>query len=219
MLGSSFASETWVDPPPVVSRDVHASATADLRCPPGATKRQREFAAGRRCAARALRQAGAPDLVVPVGVDRKPIWPHGFVGSITHTTTFAWAVAARAVALRSVGIDSEPIFDESSLRDAARMVLDPHEWQLAESGDQAKLATIVFSAKESLFKCLNPCVGEFFEFADVRVDGVIQRAQAEGTFDVQLLRSLAEFPRGRRFAGRYVVSCHGVVHTAVELPT
>jgi enterobactin synthetase component D len=218
LVASAAPSKAWLEPPAVVDAQVHGCATTDLRHPSSGTKREREFAAGRRCAARALRQAGAANVVVGVGPQRRPIWPPGFVGSITHTAAFAWAVAASTDFLRSVGIDSEPIFDQASMRDAARLALDEHEWQLAEGGKETLLATIVFSGKESLFKCLNPCVGEFFEFADVRVERLAGFAADRGTFEMRLLRSLGEFPRGRRFAGRYMLS-NDHVHTAVELPT
>jgi enterobactin synthetase component D len=216
MLGSSTLAEGWIEPPLVVRGDAYGSATTAVDLSSGATRREREFAAGRRCAARALRQAGSAKDAVRAGPDRKPIWPSGFVGSITHSATLAWAVATTATRLRSVGIDSEPIFDASALRDAARLALDEPEWQLARAGQEAERATLMFSAKESLFKCLNPCIGEFFQFTDVRFESMVPKTDRQGTFELRLLRDLAEFSRGRRFAGQYAIA-RNHVHTAVEL--
>jgi enterobactin synthetase component D len=202
---------------------VHARATADLQSrdapaglPSGRARREREFAAGRRCAARALLDAGARDLAVGISPDRSPRWPAGFVGSITHSESFAWAAVARDTDLRSIGIDSEPIFDAGALREAAPIALDASEWRLAGDADPATHATLVFSAKESLYKCLNPCTGVFFEFADVRFESMGGGAN-DGTFVLCLRNDLAVgFPRGTRFLGRYVTE-NGLLHTAVEL--
>ena len=78
--------------------------------------RQWEFTAGRLCAVQAIRGLGGSETEIPVGERGEPIWPKGFVGSITHTQGYA----AAAVALRSevitVGIDAEtndPVSDLS----------------------------------------------------------------------------------------------------------
>ena len=58
-----------------------------------APKRQREFLAGRHCAAHALRTAGLPETV---GLqDRAPIWPKGAVGSISHSDARVVAVVSK----------------------------------------------------------------------------------------------------------------------------
>ena len=60
-------------------------------------KRINEFAAGRACARRALATFGMPGAVLLAAPDRQPLWPTGFVGSITHTAGFcAAAVAPRS---------------------------------------------------------------------------------------------------------------------------
>jgi enterobactin synthetase component D len=223
VLSSSPHPGVWVEPPTVLRGPVHARATADLQLSSdpaalsdGRARREREFAAGRRCAARALLDAGAREFTVGVSPDRSPRWPAGFVGSITHSESFAWAAVARDTDLRSLGIDSEPIFDEGALREAAPIALDASEWRLAGHVDPATHATLVFSAKESLYKCLNPCTGVFFEFADVRFESVDGGAN-EGTFVLSLRNDLAAgFPRGSRFVGRYSRE-RGHLHTAVEL--
>jgi enterobactin synthetase component D len=208
---------TWIEQPIVLGGPVRGCAMADLSAPVGATRREREFAAGRQCAARALRQAGASQETVGVGFDRRPVWPEGFVGSITHSTSLAWAAVAPTTHLRSLGIDSETVFDDSALRDAAPLVIDEDERRLVGGDNEAERATLIFSAKESLFKCLNPCIGVFFEFSDAKLEWITYDDPSHGTFALRLLRDLAvDFQRGRRFVGRHALA-RGHVHTAVEL--
>jgi enterobactin synthetase component D len=223
MLSSNGRPEVWVSPPSVLAGHVHARATTHQR-PFGsrtdsrsATTRAREFAAGRLCAARALADAGSREVTVGISRDRAPLWPDGFVGSIAHSATFAWAAVARSADLRSIGIDSEPVFDERALREAGPRVLDASEWRLLRGPREPEHATLGFSAKESLYKCLSPCVGVFFEFSDVELEWIRCDGEAQGAFALCLRCDLAAgFPRGLRFEGRYAIE-RGHVHTAVEL--
>jgi 4'-phosphopantetheinyl transferase EntD len=70
--------------------------------------RVREFATTRACARRALKQLGAPAVPVPRRVNREPIWPQGYVGSITHCEGYRGAAVARRQDTFSIGIDAEP---------------------------------------------------------------------------------------------------------------
>lgn len=173
----------------------------------------REFAAGRLCAARALLDAGSRELAVGIGAAREPCWPPGFVGSITHSHVRAGAAVASASALRSIGLDFEPIFDADAMRDAAGAVLSATERLLPAVWPARELATIVFSAKESLYKCLYPLARTFFEFRDVEV----AELSPHGTLRLRLLRDLGTaFARDTLFEGRFAIA-EGHVHTAIEL--
>ena len=57
-------------------------------------KRRREFSAGRTCARQALRELGCADAPIVHNQNGAPLWPPGIVGSITHSNTYAAAVAA-----------------------------------------------------------------------------------------------------------------------------
>jgi len=76
--------------------------------------RRYEFALGRRCAREALALLGGPRVAIPVGRFRDPVWPFGYVGSITHCRGFCAAAAARtppgnsSCGIRGIGLDSEP---------------------------------------------------------------------------------------------------------------
>jgi len=69
--------------------------------------RQREFAAGRACARRAMRELGVPGGPVLRGLRRAPLFPDGVVGSITHTNGFCAAAVARSASFAGVGLDAE----------------------------------------------------------------------------------------------------------------
>jgi 4'-phosphopantetheinyl transferase EntD len=73
--------------------------------------RMRELQTGRTFAKCALSAAGVNDAELPIGSDRSPIWPAGYVGSITHVRRFSHGYCAAAIAatseIRAIGIDAE----------------------------------------------------------------------------------------------------------------
>jgi 4'-phosphopantetheinyl transferase EntD len=136
-----------------------------------AEKRIREYAAGRQCAREALRRLGyssTPLLSLP---DRRPDWPVGVTGSITHCAGLACAVVAPVQLVRSLGVDVEVI-------DA----VDEHLWprilntaerswlQTCPVDEQRVWATAIFSAKESFYKCQYPVTTHWLEFEDAHVE-------------------------------------------------
>ena len=118
--------------------------------------RRREFAAGRQCARSALGNLGVPAQAILVGPDREPVWPRGIVGSISHAQGFYCAAVSRS--LRSVGLDVEKVdasqvelIRDSAMGDEERVMADvlPYFTEAASS-------FLVFSAKETVYKCLRP---------------------------------------------------------------
>jgi len=218
-------SSPFVDVPPIFGEGVCARAVDVRRVPFDAGGRPshlarardvrlREHRAGRFAAAEALGDAGATEATVGVGADGAPRWPAGFVGSITHTATFACAAVARGGRLRSLGIDSEPVLTEDALREIAPLLLVEGEEAWLRGEECLAMATLLFSAKESLYKCLRPLAGVFFELTDARVEGLDGPG---GRWRIRLLRELPGFSRGLALSGRHHVA-GGMVHTAVELP-
>lgn len=128
-------------------------------------KRREEFLTGRTCARAVLRRLGVPDQPVLRRENRAPLWPEGVVGSITHTEGFCAAAVANACDVFSLGIDvergrgvSRELFDYVATRSEQERFQGLEDW-----------ATILFSIKESVFKCLNPPTGVWLEFHDVEV--------------------------------------------------
>jgi 4'-phosphopantetheinyl transferase EntD len=133
--------------------------------------RQNEFAAGRWCARAALQRLGGPMVAIGVGRDRAPIWPDGFVGSISHCRDFCCAAVARYQDVRSLGIDVERA--EGLEQDLEFMICSDAEraafarLPVLRGSTWGKLA---FVAKEAYYKCYAPVMRAFLEFDDVSVD-------------------------------------------------
>lgn len=179
-------------------------------------KRQAEFIAGRYAAMAALRSAGfsgATELAILK--DRSPAWPTGFVGTITHTTDYVSAAVARSNEVRALGRDTERLLDEATAQEIESQALSPVELKRMEVAgyDPALATSIVFSAKESLYKALAPIVKRFFDFSEAEVIGVETKTQK---LRLALLADLdSEFRRGTELSAQYLVS--DFVHTAVEV--
>lgn len=128
-------------------------------------KRRAEFLAGRRCAALLLSARGL-SAHVPIGRHRCPVWPPGVVGAISHTASLAAAVIADETTFAALGIDIEPVMSTEIATELCAQVLNPAEraWLEHPWLSTAEITTLVFSAKESLFKALYPSVNEYFGF-------------------------------------------------------
>jgi 4'-phosphopantetheinyl transferase EntD len=167
-------------------------------------KRQREVAFGRACARRALAALGVPAADLPAGPDRAPIWPAGLTGSITHTDDVAAAIASRD--LRGVGLDLESVAHAARTPDLlAAVTTGPERRRLG--GLALPVAALVFSAKESVYKCLYPLGRRALEFGEVELE------LGEGTFTVLRAAGYAEAPLIR---GRYAIA-EGLVATVASL--
>jgi enterobactin synthetase component D len=182
--------------------------------------RKREFIAGRRCAREAI-GALTPELArVPVliGPGRDPLWPEGLVGSLSHSHGIAIAAVARAADYCAIGIDSERLMPQSTATDIAAQIASATELEaLARtmSVSPRRILTLVFSAKETLFKCLNPLVRRFFDFRDARVLSI---DLSEHAFQVQLLATLSPtFIAGTTLSGTAAI-VDDRVYTAMVLP-
>ncbi len=139
--------------------------------------RRLEFARGRACARAALAQLGVPPSATSGGEHREPVWPRGFVGSISHCEDLVLAVVAPSARVAAVGIDAEragPLPD-----DARSEVLRPHEMQANPRHPWPE--KLVFSAKESVHKALFPLGRLWMDFLDVEVELDLVR----GTFSAR----------------------------------
>jgi 4'-phosphopantetheinyl transferase EntD len=179
-------------------------------------KRRREFTAGRLCARAALARLGAPAGPLLVGPSRVPLWPAGYVGSISHCRDFCAAAVARRDAVLGLGLDvegSEPLEPELLAR-----ICTPDE-RARQAGAPARpgapdAGKLVFSAKESFYKCYFPLAGAFLGFQDVEVELDL----AARSFLAHLRRPDAPSAAGRReLAGRLAWDAR-YVYAGVSLP-
>ncbi len=141
----------------------------------GRAKRERDFLAGRRCAAQLLSERS---VYRPVGVnkDRSPAWPEGIVGSISHSERWTVACIASEGVTRSIGVDTEPVVSSDTRKLIACDIATEAEFDRIQCLDlnPESALTLVFSAKEAFYKCLYPISKRFLEFLDVEVVAVTE---------------------------------------------
>ncbi|KID54586.1 phosphopantetheinyl transferase [Pseudoalteromonas luteoviolacea] len=130
------------------------------------TKRKAEYLAGRVCAASALQPLGHTHFVVHSADDRAPIWPEGIRGSITHSKGVAMAVTTDQPDVLGIGIDIEHLMTDKQESELRGQILRDDETDAftALGQDHEKPLTLVFSAKESIYKALYGVVSAFFGF-------------------------------------------------------
>ena len=176
-------------------------------------KRQALWLAGRWCAQQALRQAGYDEPPLPgSGAGGEPLWPDGWCGSISHSDTCISALIGPTAHYHGLGIDHEPPMSPQTaqsvmtrLASPTELALRPADWSLPD------WLTLIFSAKESLFKAIYPTLGRFFGFQAAE----IQAISAEH-FQIQLCETLAPaWPAGLRLTGFHAL-CQGQVLTLVS---
>lgn len=126
-------------------------------------KRRREFHAGRIAARDVLEAMGISGQPIGKHTNRAPLWPQGVAGSISHSDDIALAVAKRSdVAL---GVDLE--LNEPLSTDVTEVISTAAERSAFASATAPE--RIIFSAKESVYKCLSLKVGRVIDFSEVAI--------------------------------------------------
>jgi len=160
-----------------------------------APARKRTWIAGRAALRLAVERSGLTCPAVLAGERGAPGLPPWLTGSISHKEQVAVALVARQPGSEAIGIDVE--VDAPSRVDIARKVLTPDELTELEAlpeparGVEVKLR---FSAKEALYKALDPFVRRYVGFHEVTVrplEGGAARVElrlrtSEGPFDVDV---------------------------------
>lgn len=163
-----------------------------LHYPGSSRKRQGEFLAGRLCAARALGGTGhGASLPARDSDSGRPLWPDGWCGSITHSHGLAAAVAGSVHRWSGLGLDIERLIAVKRALRLRKAILTPDEQHWLDGLDEASTArrlSLFFSAKESLYKALNPLTNTYFGFQDAQVVDY----QPGGRLSLQLLRDLSD---------------------------
>lgn len=166
-------------------------------------KRQDEFAAGRYCAKMALGSLGldANSIEILNGAEGRPIWPEGFIGSISHARGCYGAVAGKKNQFASLGLDVEEAHRMREKLWEAAMTAEEISFLNKINGDQATVyATTIFSAKEAFFKLQHYVTGEWLGLKDARVELNLQT----GKFQIFILKDLAPFGLNKQtFEGKF----------------
>lgn len=131
-------------------------------------KRKAEFLAGRYLAGCLLDSNGLPGSLA-TGVHRQPLWPEGWVGSITHARDAAAVIIAQESRVSALGIDLEHWLSDRLAEDIRASIVSHEELLALAAWPLFEALTLAFSAKESVFKALYPKVGRYFDFSAARI--------------------------------------------------
>jgi enterobactin synthetase component D len=178
--------------------------------------RRDDFLLGRICASKAYQLCFSEELLsLPVGESKAPQWPHNALGSISHSRFMVGAAVAKKEDLLGVGIDFESL--GRLKEETSRVILTDIDIRSVSGLSEHDLLTLIFSAKESLYKALYPIVRVFFGFNAAAVTSIDIDS---GTFVIELTSEIsAEYgPTGRAsFYGKFSFDEKNIL-TVIEIP-
>ncbi len=164
-------------------------------------RKQIEFASGRAAARFALKQIGfANAFPILRGQKGEPLWPEGIAGSITHCYPWSVAVAIKSPNLFTLGVDLETR-ERMKGTDISELVCGNTELDWVRGGDSQERLTMIFSAKEAVYKAFYPLCRRYIDFKDVELTWVPAQSCFHGKFLAPFGPNL---PRGQVCA----VHCH-----------
>lgn len=132
-------------------------------------KRQDEFILGRSVAHLALKKFGLDSVpILRNQKTREPCWPKSIFGSITHSGCLAAAAVGLNADITGIGIDLENLSNKLDLNVQRHICVEEElEWLKKLNPKEANLhLRIIFSAKESIFKCFFPASRTYLHFKD-----------------------------------------------------
>jgi 4'-phosphopantetheinyl transferase EntD len=133
-------------------------------------KRKNEFIAGRVAARDALSKLGYSPVAIPKAKDRRPLWPNGIVGTISHSGGCAVSFVALNANYQGIGFDLEPN-RVLPVGVKARILLpgESLETCLVTPFGSIDIGMLTFVIKEAIFKSLYPFTLKFLNFTDVKI--------------------------------------------------
>jgi len=129
-------------------------------------KRFAEFCAGRSQARRLIAMINGTAQPLLIGNYRQPIWPSDVSGSISHSDYFCAVAVAPKEKVADLGIDVETF--EALDRDVVDLVLTDNEIIQTENSEDW-VRKLIFSIKESNYKCCYRQVRTFIDFKQCEV--------------------------------------------------
>lgn len=176
-------------------------------------KRRSEYATARALAKEGLGAFGVTGFQLLNDPSRAPIWPDGIAGSVSHCDTRAF-VALCERSRRTVGVDGEHRTELA--RRLWKMTMLPSEIATLDrlpARDAGRLALVMFSAKEALYKAQHPRTREYMEFAALHV-----HASPDGELRCTFQRDVGPIPKGYVAPGRWTRLASGETVTGVWIP-
>ena len=181
--------------------------------PKSTDKRLRAFSAGRVAAHAAMQALDVPVQPVIPGCDRSPVWPIGLVGSISHSDTCCIAAVAKSGAFQSIGVDVEENTPLGADLIPTICTLSERAWLSSQScAVSGSLAKLIFSAKETAYKCQYALTKTLFDFDGFELIPDLDTGQ----FDAIFTRSVGCFPAGAMLQGRFEIA-NGLIITAMSI--
>jgi enterobactin synthetase component D len=180
--------------------DPELAATLNITLPlsvqRSVAKRQAEFIAGRYMASLSMSVLSVVEQKVLIGSHREPLWPQDMTGAISHSGARAVALVAEQAVHPFVGIDVEHWLDAVTAAEIESQICQGRELMLLiEQGLKREEATsLIFSAKESLFKATFPLIGRYFGFESACV---VEFDRTDKTLVLALEPSLARHCLGQ----------------------
>ncbi|UPR56640.1 4'-phosphopantetheinyl transferase superfamily protein [Vibrio sp. ED004] len=131
-------------------------------------KRKAEYFAGRYLVAKELQQLGFAHQRLEPNIARSPTLPSGVAGSISHSEDLACiaVLPSRNSNRESIGIDIQHSITNDVCRDIGNMVanVDEIELMLKFGMTYSEAVTLLFSAKEAIYKALGRFVTNSLDF-------------------------------------------------------
>lgn len=164
-------------------------ATAEIRAYPAwpeelaslgsaVPRRAEEFLLGRACARSAMAAlVGTSQPILRRG--RRPVWPLGVVGSISHCADACAAVVGTSDQFAAIGLDIER--NHPLTPGMLQTICRPAEIETFQANSMRPISVmgkIAFSVKEAIYKCYEPVFEVFLDFHDIHL--TLTETKAEG---------------------------------------
>ena len=141
-------------------------------------KRKAEYFVGRYLVANRLNELGFEYCTLESNIDRSPKFPCGAIGSISHCESLACVAVAPSYNpdRENLGIDVQKPISSDVCREIENMIVAGQEVDLAMSVGLTKeqAITLLFSAKEAIYKALAKFSTRDLNFTDAKLKQVNQ---------------------------------------------
>lgn len=133
-------------------------------------KRIAEFRAGRICAKQALSELEVINFPVLQGIHREPLWPNHIVGSLSHCHDLCGVCISLKDNYLGIGLDVENI-KQLNPKIMKHVCTDSEKkWLLAIPENEFNIhLLILFSLKESIYKCVYQAIDKRLKFKDASI--------------------------------------------------
>lgn len=158
-------------------------------------KRKAEYFVGRYLVASKLEELGFEHCTLEPNIDRSPQFPVGTIGSISHCESLACVAVTPSYHSdrENLGIDVQKIISSDVCNEIGSMIVEGQEVDLAMSAGLTKeqAITLLFSAKESIYKALVKFSTRDLNFKDAKLKQITQNAMEFGISESVNLRNSA----------------------------